>query len=306
MFLFTRHNQNNTGSSSLCRLDRQVEDYLYYCEYVKGLTRDTVDGKRGDLNLFMTFAQLKYVQDIDNETINQWVAYQKINGCKASTINTRLSRLKSFLEYERDTNVPLPNLKMAFIPKLDEEPARRVWYTREQINQVLCLADRQAWLMIRLTFECGLRLSELVNLQLENLDGRRIHFVGKCRIGADLIMSQETRLRLDDWIKREGITKYLWKSSAWSDGIERPIAKCTARKIMREPFLAAGIEDFYPHSLRHSFATEIILNGASDEEAQHMLRHANAKNTRIYIHELGTRERENFDKFMHCKDDDLR
>lgn len=285
-------------------LSRQIEDYLIFRRDVRRLSPDTIYGDRTDLMHFQKFTRISRIEEIDNAEVNRWIMWQKNAGCRASTVNTRISRLKSFIKWEKDMNVEIPNLKIGLVQRLEEDPPHRVWYDRDTINRVLCVADRKAWLMIRLSFECGLRIAELQKLKLENIKGREITFVGKCRINADLMMSPETKKRLDDWIKREHITNYLWPGQSGKNGEERPLCKSSIRECMRGPFAKVGIADFYPHALRHSFATEVVLNGATDEEAQHMLRHTNLKNTRIYVHDLGVRVRQNFDKYMHCKDDE--
>lgn len=284
----------------------QISEYIDFCRNVKVMSEGSIRGVSYDLRQFMDESSLERLQDITNRDVNDWISKQHVRGCKASSINTRIKHLACFITWHRDMNLSMPNLKLALIVKLREDPPRRVWYTREEINKVLTFADRRAWLMIRLTFECGLRISELTNLRLENIRDREIQFVGKCRVAADLYMSDETRKRLDDWIAREQITNYLWRGRPDQFGKEKPLHTNSVRRCMEKTFLQAGHEDFYPHALRHSFATEICFNGASKEEAQELLRHSSVAISEIYIHSFGLDHKKTFDQFVHCKQEELR
>lgn len=261
-------------------------------------------GKRYILEDFERNVNVRKLEQLTNEHIDAWVAVQKDRGCSARTVNTRIAHLKVMLAWQRDMNIIMPKLNLGMIVKFPEEDPKRVYYSRDEINVALRYADRREWLMIRLCFECGLRIGELQKLRLANFSGRKITFVGKCRIRGTVVMSEETRLRLDDWIARERITDYLWVKPKTLPGEEqKPLTVDQIRRQMRKPFIEAGFNDFHPHALRHSFATEICNNGASMEQAEHMLRHKSITNTERYVHSFEDKAFENFTLFMHSKKD---
>lgn len=299
------------------RLLEQIGDYLDYCRNIKMMSEDSLYHTNHDLHIFADYTDIQCIEEITNTTINDWIKAQhlgihiKINDknrwnvrpCKNRTINTRVEHIKSMVKWYKDMDYKIPGLKIPLIPKLREDPPRQVYYTREMVNRVLTFADRRAWLMIRLAFECGLRLKELTWLQVSDISDRVIDLgdKAKCKEKSILVMSLETKIRLEDWIERENITNYLWPSPQALLGEEKPLTVGCVRDCMAKPFLKAGFTNFYPHALRHSFATEIIQNGASDSAAQHMLRHSSFDVTRNYIHSLGVRTRNDFSRYMHCK-----
>lgn len=298
----------------MATISEQIDYYLYCCENIRSFSKVTLPELRYELVRFVEYTKIKRIEELTNKHIESWIAAQRqgthIPGkvskpCANRTINTRVGRIVGFVRWSRDMGVIIPNCHIPLIPKLREDPVDYVFYSRETVNKVLTFADRRAWLMIRACFETGLRLAELTGLQLNDINGRVINLHGKAKCKEDgcLVMSEELRARLDDWIEREHITDYLWPSP--SDP-SKPICKSTARHIMRKPFLQAGFTEFHPHALRHSFATEIVQNGASDEEAQHMLRHSSFEMTKHYVHCLGARAVKCFDKYMFNTPETLR
>ena len=190
----------------------------------------------------------------------------------------------------------MPELKLRFIMKQKEEPIHRVHYSKEQIEEVLKFADCFEWLAIRLCFDCGFRISELRNLRMMNFDGRRVSFIGKGNKLREAYISEETRARLDDWIRRERITDYLWEMET-STKIRHLLSVEEIRYRMRKPFYKAGFVNFHPHALRHSFATDIVEHGASLEITKEMLGHANVTITERYVHNFEGRLGEYFDQY---------
>lgn len=172
-------------------------------------------------------------------------------------------------------------IKLPLIHKLKEGPARRRYYTRDQINKVLKYADEMGGLMIRICFDAGLRITELTNLRLNNFCGRRITFVGKGFKARESYISKPTEKLLRKYIDKYDITDWLWLNEHGNH-----MGKDMVRIHMREPFVEAGLTDFYPHSLRHSFATDLQEKGASLMEIQAMVGHADAATTQRYLHGL--------------------
>jgi integrase/recombinase XerC len=184
-------------------------------------------------------------------------------------------------------------IKIKRVRRHFEVPPRRVFYTAEQIEEVLKYADPMQWLLIKLCFDAGLRISELANLRLREIDGRRLNYIGKGRKQRESYMSPETRDRLDDWIKKHKVSDFLWRNKKGNGAL------CTdsIRYIMRQPFRYAGFNDFYPHALRHSFATDLQRHGAGILESRDALGHHNSETTERYLHGLEGHLQNIFDKY---------
>ena len=279
---------------NLKSIDKQIDEYLNYCENVRRMSEQTLHGKRWICREFLKTIKIDSLSELSNKHINEWIEEQTARGCSGRTINSRLVNLVAMLRYFQDMGISFPKLKLRLIIKCKEQPPRRVYYTREQIEQVLRYADHLEWLLIKLCFDCGLRISELRNLRLMNLNGRMVTFIGKGSKARESYMSEEARNRLDDWIQRNRISDFIWVRTP---GKNEPMSVEDIRYLMRKPFYQAGFKNFYPHALRHSFATDIQKHGASLMETKEMLGHARIETTERYVHGLEGHLEYFFDKY---------
>lgn len=264
------------------KIEKQADGYFEYCEKVVNLTKQTMRGKKWVILDFIKESGLESIEETTNLVIDEWTAKQMSRGCSGRTTNSRLITLLAMLRYFERRGVEIPGLDLKAIEKAKEEPPKREHYTQEQIEFVLRNCDRMEYLLIALSYEGGLRISELQKLRVSDIDGQRITFIGKGRKRREVYISEATKRRLDDWIKTENVVDYLWvrKSRASS----RPITVEECRYLMRNAFCRVGITGFYPHALRHSFATNICHKGAPLPVVQQMLGHANLLTTQHYIH----------------------
>ena len=279
---------------NLKSIDKQIDEYLSYCENVRRMSEQTLHSKRWICREFLKTIKIDSLNELSNKHVNEWIAEQTARGCSGRTINSRLVNLVAMLRYFQDMGISFPKLKLRLIIKCKEQPPRRVYYTREQIEQVLRYADHLEWLLIKLCFDCGLRISELRNLRLMNLNGRMVTFIGKGSKARESYMSEEARSRLDDWIQRNRITDFIWVRTL---GKNEPMSVEDIRYLMKKPFYQAGFKNFYPHALRHSFATDIQKHGASLMETKEMLGHARIETTERYVHGLEGHLEYFFDKY---------
>ena len=279
---------------NLKSIDKQIDEYLNYCENVRRMSEQTLHRKRWICREFLKTIKIDSLSELSNKHINEWIAEQTARGCSGRTINSRLVNLVAMLRYFQDMGISFPKLKLRLIVKCKEQPPRRVYYTREQIEQVLRYADHLEWLLIKLCFDCGLRISELRNLRLMNLNGRMVTFIGKGSKARESYMSKEAKNRLDDWIQRNRISDFIWVRTP---GKNEPMSVEDIRYLMKKPFYQAGFKNFYPHALRHSFATDIQKHGASLMETKEMLGHARIETTERYVHGLEGHLEYFFDKY---------
>lgn len=279
---------------NLKSIDKQIDEYLNYCENVRRMSEQTLHSKRWICREFLKTIKINSLSELSNKHINEWIEEQTARGCSGRTINGRLVNLVAMLRYFQDMGMSFPKLKLRLIIKCKEQPPRRVYYTREQIEQVLRYADHLEWLLIKLCFDCGLRISELRNLRLMNLNRRMVTFIGKGSKARESYMSKEAKTRLDDWIQRNRISDFIWVRTP---GKNEPMSVEDIRYLMRKPFYQAGFKNFYPHALRHSFATDIQKHGASLMETKEMLGHARIETTERYVHGLEGHLEYFFDKY---------
>ena len=265
----------------------QIEEYLDYCQ-ARQFTKQTMDTKTRVLTKFAELGLVDDMQKLTNKDINKWMAMQSSgaatgNKISGRTINGRLNHIVAFIKYLRDMDYDI-SVKTRLIEPAKEKPPRRSWFTREQVERVLENAKPMEKLLISLTFDSGLRATELRNLRLKNINGREMNIVGKGNKAGTVFMTPRTKLWMNEWSNNKGITDYLWPSPAYDDG--RPYSIDELRYRMRREFERVGIEGFYLHAMRHSFATDIQTRGASISQAQRLLRHSNSATTEVYLHAL--------------------
>lgn len=265
-------------------IEKQCEEYFYFCEAVKGQSPTTMRSKRYNINRFIKFSGVKSLEEITNKQINDWMASMTERGISGRSVNDAMMPLVAMLRWQKDMGATLPNVRLGLIVKRKELPPRQVYFPREKVDEVLKYADQAEWLMIKLCFECGLRVTELASIQLADIEGKKIQIVGKGGYKRFVFIDDEMENRLKYWIKRTGAKKYLWPTSL--HGQETPMNSFHVRRRMKLPFERAGINNFYPHALRHSFATDLQRNGASIGEIKIALGHKHEGTTERYMHNL--------------------
>ena len=269
----------------------QMEDYLHYCQFTRGMSNMTIKSKHHTYLHFIIDSECEDMRQLTNRGYDLWVERQVNAGVSNRTINTRTAHIKAWVRYCREMGMEIP-IKLPLIKKRHEGKVTRVHYTKEEIDRVLEHADEITGLLIRICFDAGLRISELTNLRLSNFKGQKIHFVGKGNKDRESYVTLDTYERLIDYVSKNGITDALWPGR-FGDTCSTD----TLRIKMRQAFIAAGFDDFYPHALRHSFATDIQSKGAELLEMQMMLGHSNAQTTERYLHGLDGRQQALFSKY---------
>lgn len=261
---------------------QQLLNYYRYCGQICAMSEQTMATKVHHINYFVKFAQISRLEDISNQQIYDWIEYQKSRGNSGRSINNRLAQLKVMLRWQRDDNVMMPNLKIARIVMQKELPPRKNYFSREEIQEVLSCADLREWLMIKLSFDCGLRIGELLNIRLNDIFDTKIRIVGKGNKLRWVIMSQESRERLNRWIFSENILDFLWPNLLRTGHVSQE----DARNAMRKVFQKAGFADFHPHDLRHSYATDLKKLGLPTRKIQMAMGHSSEATTERYLSDL--------------------
>lgn len=278
-------------------IEQQIEDYLHYCRVVRQMTETTLRQKSCILGYFVRVTGVRELNDVTDEIFEWWVEYVLGIGVSSRTANMYNSIVVAMVRYYRELGVKVP-INLNLVTKLKETASERQYYSRSEIMRVVEVAEREVGLMIRIMFETGMRIAEVVGLRVEDFEGRRIRFVGKGRKMREVYITTETLGMVDEYRIEYGIMGYLWSVN---DGVltcnGEPPTVNTVRKWLREAFAAAGFEGFYPHALRHSFATDLQIRGASVMEIKEMIGHESVATTERYLHGFDGRMRELFDKY---------
>ncbi len=279
-------------------MEDAIESFILYLATERGLSANYQLSTRQSLEGFAAWLLAERgVREPGEVTLRHagdYLAVRKEGGLAAASVKLIVVAVKIFfcflhqrgrLAQDPMETLPLPRVERFLPETLNEAQVEALLESIPQ-EDPLDLRDRA---MVELLYASGLRVSELVNARLEelNLEGRLIRVTGK---------GNKTRLIPLGAKAREALVAYLEKGRPAQvkrrTGSElflsiRGKGLTTVRiwQILKERARAAGMEEnLYPHLLRHSFATHLLANGADLRIIQEMLGHADISTTQIYTH----------------------
>jgi site-specific recombinase XerD len=230
----------------------------------------------------------------------------------ATTTNYHLIALRSFLKFcskrgiaaLAPDKIELARTKRKQVTWLDEDELERL-FAQPELTKTAGLRDRA---LLELLFSSGLRVSELVGLNREHINLKRREFMvrGKGEKDRPIFISPEAA----DWLQkymdvRRDNTKPLFIRYAGNKKIDltgnyhRLTARSVQRIVANYALLAGITKHVSPHTLRHSFATNLLQNGADLRAIQAMLGHSNISTTQIYTHVTDPHLKQVHEKFHH-------
>ncbi len=286
-----------------------IDEYLRYLKIEKGLSDASISSYNQDLKKYSQFLEdqnVTRVESITAETLVTFLQFLTSENKSAKTIRRMQSTLKNFhqfLQIERITeNNPALRLQT---PK--EEKALPVVLTIEEMERLLQSPDQTTQgirdnAMMELLYASGLRVSELINLNISdlNLEMGFIHVYGKGEKERIVPTTEYVAKKLTNYIKNyrlkllkdENIdTLFLTNRGK---GFTRQGLWKTIKKYVRD----SGIDkNITPHTFRHSFATHLIENGADLRAVQEMLGHSDISTTQIYTQISAGKIREMYKQF---------
>lgn len=268
-----------------------IELYVEYLIVEKGLSNNTVQAYKEDIDIFLNaIGQIETTSDLQPEFIRQFVRFESINKISPRSIVRRISTIRGFyLFLQRE------NLYRQQIPKIDLPKRATILPTYLTVEEVESLLEQpdlsknggiRDRAMLEVMYSSGLRVSELLNLTFKNLNAQKgiITLIGKG--------SKERRVPIGDFAM-EYLSNYLEKvrykdkvtknSFIFVSKLKKPLSRQYFHRIIKNYASKAGIrKNISPHTLRHSFATHLLENGAQLRVVQEMLGHSNIATTQIY------------------------
>ncbi len=286
-------------------LSDAIVDFLEYLEVERGRSQKTAENYHLYLNRLMEFQGDIQVSKINIELIRKWRLwlnrYENDAGSSLSamTQSYHLIALRSFLDYCAKRNIEtlapnkieLPKTKHKQVTFLTPEEIIRMVETIP-LDEPKGLRDRA---IVELLFSSGLRVSELVNLNRDHINITRREFMvrGKGNKDRPVFISSDAAMHLENYIKsRQDSLKPLFISyrdrtpqHLDTSGNFRRLTPRSVQRIIKHYALKAGItKHVSPHTMRHSFATDLLMNGADLRSVQSMLGHSNISTTQVYTH----------------------
>ena len=276
------------------------DEFLNYLEYERHYSVNTIIGYKNHIDLFINYLKDHNINitDVDYSMIRKYISflYNKYN---SKSICNHISSLRSFFKYLKNEN-KIKNNPFILIenPKLDKTLPKFLYY--EDLEKLLNYPDlntdvgiRDA-LILELLYVTGIRVSELVNIKLKdiNYDEKKIKILGKGNKERMVMYGSKCEDLLNKYLKiRNNFLKenndYLLlgvKGKKINDRIIRKMITEIVEKLNLNQTVS-------PHTLRHTYATHMLNEGADLRSVQELLGHENLQTTTIYTHVTNERLR---------------
>lgn len=286
-------------------LSPYIDSFLTMIAVEKGLARNTVEAYSRDLarwSAFLLARKVLFWQDTEPLHLRSYLSALRRAGLSARSIARHVVSLRRFYRFLEIEGVisesPVPSFSLtASGRKLPQT------LSADEVRKLLAQPDPQEPLgirdqaMLELLYATGLRVSELIALQMPqvNFQGNFLTVKGKGSKVRAVPFGKWARQKLLNYIQgtRPRLSKGRASAYVFINRSGRPLTRQGFWKVIRGHALAAGIEKrVTPHMLRHSFATHLLEGGADLRSVQSMLGHADISTTQIYTHVNGARLKE--------------
>ncbi|HBM45528.1 MAG: Integrase/recombinase [Parcubacteria group bacterium GW2011_GWF2_38_76] len=278
------------------------KQFLEYLEIEKGRSLKTVENYNRYLGRFLEFTKAKSAKDITEESLRQFRLWlnrrpgtERGVGMKKNSQNYHLIAIRVFLKYLMKRKVASLSPDQIELAKTSERQLDLI--SQDELRRLIeapngsNLCDLRDKAIMELLFSTGLRVSELTSLSRDSIDFKKDEFSirgkgGKIRV---VFVSKGAK---------DSLSRYLDKRSDADDALfirldkdpskissSMGITSRSIERMIRKYAIKAGIsKKVTPHVLRHTFATDLLQNGADIRSVQVMLGHANISTTQIYTH----------------------
>ncbi|MGB4800042.1 MAG: site-specific tyrosine recombinase/integron integrase [Candidatus Saccharimonadales bacterium] len=293
-------------------------DFLEYLEIEQNRSQKTIRNYDHYLTRLADYAGDITVADIDQELVRKWRLWLNRLGTNVhdelqkTTLNYHLIALRSFLKFchkrgmecmPPDT-IELSRTKRPRVTFLNEDELARLFKQPDTTTEA-GVRDRA---ILELLFSSGLRVSELTGLDREHINLKRREFMvrGKGQKDRPIFISAEAAEWLQKYLDMRADTvrplfmRYGGRKTVDRSGnFHRLTARSVQRLVTQYALLAGITKHVSPHTLRHSFATNLLMNGADLRSVQAMLGHSNISTTQIYTHVTDPHLKAVHEKFHH-------
>lgn len=282
--------------------EKLITKYIDYIKYEKKLSDNTISSYKNDL-----MSLIDYKKNITSMTTNDIRnIFNKDKDFKSRSIAHKITVFNSFFTFliEEDIIKDNPMNNISF-PKLEKILPK--FLTEEEINSLLDITlntpfDYRNKAMLELMYATGIRVSELINLKVNDIDLENdyIRVLGKGSKERILPINDTSKKYLDIYIKQYRLEilnkrdcEYLFISNAL-----KKITRVGFYKIIKKECEKKNIDkDVSPHVIRHSFATALLKNGANIRIIQELLGHSDIATTQIYTHLINEQIKKDYEEY---------
>ncbi|MDH5391874.1 MAG: tyrosine recombinase XerC [Gammaproteobacteria bacterium] len=275
-------------------LQQQVSRFYQYLEAEKQYSEHTLKNYRRDITAFLSFCDDQSIADfntLDSAHIRQFVANRHRQGLGGRSIQRLLSALRSLFHFLNKQRLLTHNpAKGVRAPKAARKLPEVLSVAQlEQLlelpgDDILSLRDKA---MMELMYGCGLRLTELVSLDLSQLDQQQqlLNVTGKGNKQRYLPYGAKARRSLIDWLAVRAQISATAETAVFVSRRGSRLKQSSVQQRLKKWAITQGLDvELYPHKLRHSFASHILESSGDIRAVQELLGHENLSTTQIYTH----------------------
>ena len=292
---------HNMGNAS--ELERLKREFLEYTEVEKGRALKTIENYDHYLSVFLKHTEIKNPKDITDEVVREfrmWLNRQSTGNNRQTgetmskkTQNYYLIALRAFLKYlarREIASMPSERIELAKVSERSLDLISPAELSRlldaPEGSEIKELRDKA---ILELLFSTGLRVSELCSLNSDtDLSLGEFSIRGKGGKVRVVFVSDEARRAVSNYLKarkdmNDALFVQVGRETKSKDAA--PLTRRSIERIVKHYAIKAGIsKKVTPHVIRHSFATDLLSNGADLRSVQMLLGHANIATTQIYTH----------------------
>ncbi|OLA78183.1 MAG: hypothetical protein BHW55_02645 [Candidatus Melainabacteria bacterium 35_41] len=265
-----------------------LSEYLDFLEIEKGLSQNTIDAYRRDLGDFFDYYAELEIDKIQRTQINTYVRNLHEKEFSATSVTRKIASLRGFFKWvcANELSPVNPTLTLEQ-PKVPQRLPKVM--TMQEINEILNqdLSKIQR-VMLELLYGCGLRVSELVNLKINDYDlkGKFLECTGKGSKDRIVPMGNKACEAVKDYLPERDFLVQKFNMKTKQLLINEKGKNVTRQEVYT--FIHEQGKKIHkaisPHTLRHSFATHLLENGADLRVVQELLGHSDVSTTQLYTH----------------------
>ena len=267
-----------------------IFNYLDFSENIKGLSKNTTNSYRRDLNKFSKFLKASGVNDFESlteEMCSAWIADLFQNNVSARTIQRHVSSAKGFFNYLKKSGV-VRNSPFELINSPKSPSHLPNILSPEEVSQLLNfkpknVQEKRDLAIIELIYSSGLRVSETVNTNLGDFEDNKnfLRVLGKGSKTRLVPVGRYAKNAIEDWIIERN--KLATKDSSLFVNLRgKRITTRSVQQRLKNIAIMQGLPPVNPHMLRHSFATHLLESSGDLRSIQELLGHSSLSTTQIY------------------------
>lgn len=272
-------------------MDDEIKEFLDYLEFEKKFSLYTVDNYDKDITEFKEYLVMNNINSfkkVDYSLIRKYLVFLYEKKYKNTTICRHISSLRSFYKYLLGNKLINENpMELISLPKKEQRLPNFLYYN--DLEKLLETPDQSTSIGLRdklifeILYSTGVRVSELVNIKVKDIDfeNKSIRIFGKGKKERIVLFGDQALKLINIYLDQRGFTsEYLILNNRGNKITTRGVDL-----IIHKNSLKSGLKNkITPHTMRHTFATHMLNDGANLLTVQELLGHENLKTTQVYTH----------------------